>query len=137
MQIGNKEGICNKVNWSGSFGNVKDLLLTENIPIRLDRKFVKCFVQSTVTYGSQMWTIRRRTKKYFKSFNLQRQKQVKNIKWTVKTRNYKFLSRIKESRNVMRTNKNVLGRPYITQESFFYSQSQRQKYKKGCVRFAM
>ncbi|KAI5735245.1 hypothetical protein M8J77_016135 [Diaphorina citri] len=65
-----------------AFLKVKDLLTARRIPLKLKKRFAKCYIWSVVLYRSETWTLRKKEEKYLESFEMWLWRRMENIKWT-------------------------------------------------------
>ncbi|KAI5742530.1 hypothetical protein M8J77_008273 [Diaphorina citri] len=86
-----------------AFEKVKDLLTTRRIPLKLRKRFVKCYVWSVVLYGAETWTMRKKEEKYLESFEMWVWRRLEGIKWSDRVRNEEVLRRVDEKREILRT----------------------------------
>ncbi|KAI5746408.1 hypothetical protein M8J77_003278 [Diaphorina citri] len=86
-----------------AFEKVKDLLTTRRIPLKLRKRFAKCYVWSVVLYGAETWTMRKKEEKYLESFEMWVWRRLEGIKWSDRVRNEEVLRRVDEKREILRT----------------------------------
>lgn len=86
-----------------AFLKVKDLLTSKRIPLKLRKRFAKCYIWSVVLYGSETWTVRKKEEKYLESFEMWLWRRMENIKWSDKIRNEEVLRRVGEERRILET----------------------------------
>ncbi|KAI5743600.1 hypothetical protein M8J77_020048 [Diaphorina citri] len=86
-----------------AFMKVQDLLTARRIPLKLRKRFAKCYIWSVVLYGSETWTMRKKEETYLESFEMWLWRRIENIKWSDKVRNEEVLRRVGEERSILRT----------------------------------
>ncbi|KAI5728919.1 hypothetical protein M8J77_006673 [Diaphorina citri] len=86
-----------------SFMKVQDLLTARRIPMKLRKRFAKCYIWSVVLYGCETWTMRKKEETYLESFEMWLWRRIENIKWSDKVRNEEVLRRVGEERTILRT----------------------------------
>lgn len=89
-----------------AFEKVKDILTAKKIPLKLRKRFAKCYVWSVVLYGGETWTMRKSEERYLESFEMWLWRRIEGIKWQDKIRNEEVLNRVGEERQILRTVKN-------------------------------
>lgn len=89
-----------------AYEKVKDLLTARRIPLKLRKRFAKCYVWSVVLYGAETWTLRKKEERFLESFEMWVWRRLKGIKWSDKVRNEEVLRRVGENREILRTIKN-------------------------------
>uniref|UniRef100_A0A8D8TDU0 Craniofacial development protein 2 n=1 Tax=Cacopsylla melanoneura TaxID=428564 RepID=A0A8D8TDU0_9HEMI len=86
-----------------AFEKVKHLLIARRIPLKLRKRFAKCYVWSVVLYGAETWTLRKKEEKYLESFEMWLWRRVESIKWSDKIRHEEVLRRVDEERVILKT----------------------------------
>ncbi|KAI5717433.1 hypothetical protein M8J77_005795 [Diaphorina citri] len=86
-----------------AFIKVQNLLTARRIPIKLRKRFAKCYIWSVVLYGSETWTMRKKEEKYLESFEMWLWRRMEKIKWSDKIRNEEVLRRVGEERSILKT----------------------------------
>uniref|UniRef100_A0A8D8XRU9 Endonuclease-reverse transcriptase n=1 Tax=Cacopsylla melanoneura TaxID=428564 RepID=A0A8D8XRU9_9HEMI len=86
-----------------AFMKVQDLLAARRIPLKLRKRFAKCFIWSVVLYGSETWTMRKKEEKFLENFEMWLWRRIENIKWSDKIRNEEVLKRVGEERTILKT----------------------------------
>ncbi|XP_049957338.1 uncharacterized protein LOC126473992 [Schistocerca serialis cubense] len=75
-------------------------LLTSNIDLNVRKSFLKVFVWSVATYGSETWTINSLDKKRIEAFNMWCYRRMLKIRWVDHMTNDEVLNRIGEKRSL-------------------------------------
>ncbi|KAL1446126.1 hypothetical protein WDU94_014018 [Cyamophila willieti] len=92
-----------------AFEKVKDLLIARRIPLKLRKRFAKCYIWSVVLYGAETWTLKKKEEKYLESFEMWLWRRIESIKWSDKVRNEEVLRRVDEERVILKTIKKRKG----------------------------
>ena len=87
----------------GAYVKVKTLLTAQTIPIKLRKRFAKCFVWSVVLYGCESWTIKKKEERYLDNFEMWLWRRLMKVKWTDRVRNEEVLTRIGEEKKLLDT----------------------------------
>uniref|UniRef100_A0A8D8WNZ2 Craniofacial development protein 2 n=1 Tax=Cacopsylla melanoneura TaxID=428564 RepID=A0A8D8WNZ2_9HEMI len=86
-----------------AYTKVQDILTARRIPLKLRKRFAKCYIWSVVLYGSETWTMRKKEEKYLESFEMWLWRRIENIIWSDKVRNEEVLRRVGEERSILKT----------------------------------
>lgn len=86
-----------------AYTKVQDILTARRIPLKLRKRFAKCYIWSVVLYGSETWTMRKKEERYLESFEMWLWRRIENIIWSDKVRNEEVLRRVGEERSILKT----------------------------------
>ena len=81
----------------------KKALFTSTLGLILRKTPVKCYIWSIALYGAETWTLRKVDQKYLGSFEMWCWRGMEKISWTDRVRNEEMLHRDKEERNILYT----------------------------------
>ncbi|KAI5717312.1 hypothetical protein M8J77_003669 [Diaphorina citri] len=86
-----------------AFLNKNKLLTNEHINIEIRKNFIKTFVWSVLTYGSETWTIDKRDRMRLEATEMWMWRRMTKTSWIEKKSNERLLREIRESRQLMNT----------------------------------
>ena len=82
---------------------LKNLLTTRQISMTLRKRFVKCYIWSTLLYGCETWNIGCQTRMRLQAFEMEIWRYVLKVSWTQKITNEEILRRIGTQRELITT----------------------------------
>ena len=82
-----------------AFNKIKKLVTNSKLCIKTRKRFVKCFVWSTLTYGCEAWTMNKSNERRIEAAEMWFWRRVLKVSWTEKLRKEKILERMGTSMN--------------------------------------
>jgi len=85
-----------------AFGKGRNLFCSPVLKLDLRKRLAKCYVWSTLLYGSEAWTMGKREMSRIEAFEMWVWRRMERISWKDKVRNEEVLARVNEERRIMR-----------------------------------
>jgi hypothetical protein len=84
------------------FQNKKILIMNKNLSLETRKKFIKAYVWSVMTYGSETWTLGWQEKRRLEAAKMWLWKRVNRTSWMDRKSNEEVLKEINEKRTILR-----------------------------------
>ncbi|KAI5739387.1 hypothetical protein M8J77_018683 [Diaphorina citri] len=86
-----------------AFQNKNQLLTSKHLSIDLRKRFIKTFVWSVMTYGSETWTIEKKDRARLEAAEMWMWRRMTKTRWIEKKSNERVLEEVGESRQLIKT----------------------------------
>ena len=86
-----------------AFSSMKTLLTNNRIGIQTRIRAMKTYVWSTLTYGSEAWTLNKNMKNKINAAEMWFYRRMLKIPWTARVTNEEVLRRVNQERSLLRT----------------------------------
>lgn len=86
-----------------AFNNMKNLFTSGQLSLKLKLRLLKCYIWSTLLYGAETWTLKKKTSKQLEAFEMWTYRRIGKISWTKKMTNEDVLKKLKITRSLMNT----------------------------------
>ena len=84
-----------------SLEKIKKLITNSKISIDIRKRFVKCYVWSTLLYGCELWNINKESRRKLEAMKMRIWRGMLKVSWTQRVTNEEIMRRVKTKRELM------------------------------------
>eukprot|EP00794_Sanderia_malayensis_P004984 gene4984-5642_t len=84
-----------------AFNQMKALLVSGKISVKVRIRFARCYIWSTLMYGAEAWTINNVMQTKLEAFEMWIYRRIMKVPWTAKKSNVEVLTLVNERRKLM------------------------------------